>query len=88
MHATYLSSKQTTFSTYSVVKIWKYITYIQSSFNCIFSMPYVEAVVLESIRMFMGRAFGVPHRALKDTTLAGFFIPKVSVYYIIKLTVF
>ncbi|KAI7815647.1 cytochrome p450 [Rhyzopertha dominica] len=48
-------------------------------------MPYVEAVVLESLRMFMGRAFGVPHRALKDTTLAGYFIPKdttvVANYY-------
>lgn len=42
-----------------------------------FSMPYTEATVLESLRMFMGRAHGVPHRALKDTELCGYYIPKV-----------
>lgn len=41
------------------------------------SMPYVEATTLESLRMFMGRGFAVPHRAVKDTTLGGYFIPKV-----------
>ncbi|XP_022902146.1 probable cytochrome P450 303a1 [Onthophagus taurus] len=40
------------------------------------NMPYLEGVVLESIRMFMGRGFGVPHRALKDTYLQGYFVPK------------
>ncbi|KAG8336713.1 hypothetical protein J6590_039794 [Homalodisca vitripennis] len=40
------------------------------------NMPYNEAVVLESIRLFMGRCFGLPHRALKDTTLQGYNIPK------------
>lgn len=40
-------------------------------------MPYVEATTLESLRMFMGRGFAVPHRAVKDTTLGGYFIPKV-----------
>lgn len=40
-------------------------------------MPYIEAIVLESIRMFMGRAVAIPHRALKDTTLLGYNIPKV-----------
>lgn len=44
----------------------------------IFSMPYLEGVALESIRMFMGGCFGVPHRALRDTTLNGYFIPKVK----------
>ncbi|XP_045458371.1 probable cytochrome P450 303a1 [Melitaea cinxia] len=39
-------------------------------------MPYNEAVVHECIRHFMGRTFGVPHRALRDTTLAGYNIPK------------
>lgn len=42
-----------------------------------FRMPYMEALVLESVRMFMGRTFSIPHRALQDTTLQGYFIPKV-----------
>lgn len=40
-------------------------------------MPYMEAIVMEAVRMFMGRTFGVPHRALRDSTLQGYFIPKV-----------
>lgn len=40
------------------------------------NMPYIECIVLEGLRMFGGRAFTVPHRALKDTHLAGYFIPK------------
>lgn len=40
------------------------------------NMPYCEAVIHESVRHFMGRTFGVPHRALRDTTLAGYYIPK------------
>lgn len=39
-------------------------------------MPYTDALALESIRMFMGRTFGVPHRAVKDTHFMGHFIPK------------
>ncbi|KYQ56062.1 hypothetical protein ALC60_05045 [Trachymyrmex zeteki] len=39
-------------------------------------MPYVEAIVLESIRVFVGRTLGVPHRALKDTSIVGHKIPK------------
>lgn len=39
-------------------------------------MPYLEALTLESVRMFMGRTFSIPHRALKDTTLQGYKIPK------------
>lgn len=39
-------------------------------------MPYIEGLVLESVRMMMGRCFGIPHRALRDTTLAGYNIPK------------
>lgn len=42
-------------------------------------MPYIEAVALESLRMFIARAFGVPHRSIKDTTLGGYFIPKVII---------
>jgi cytochrome P450 len=41
-------------------------------------MPYMEAIVLESVRMFMGRTFSIPHRALKDTELQGYHIPKVG----------
>ncbi|XP_023940890.2 probable cytochrome P450 303a1 [Bicyclus anynana] len=40
------------------------------------NMPYIEAIVQESIRHFMGRTFGVPHRALRNTTLAGYNIPE------------
>lgn len=36
----------------------------------------MEAVTYESIRVFMGRTFGIPHRALRDTTLGGYKIPK------------
>lgn len=39
-------------------------------------MPYMEALTLESIRMFMGRTFSIPHRALRDTKLLGYEIPK------------
>ena len=39
-------------------------------------MPYLEAMSLESVRVFMGRTFGIPHRALRDTTLQGYKIPK------------
>ncbi|PSN35367.1 putative cytochrome P450 303a1 [Blattella germanica] len=42
----------------------------------LFLMPYVEAIMLESVRMFMGRTFSIPHRALKDTELQGYHIPK------------
>ncbi|XP_047115409.1 probable cytochrome P450 303a1 [Schistocerca piceifrons] len=40
------------------------------------NMPYMEACMLESVRMFMGRTFSIPHRALKDTELLGYSIPK------------
>ncbi|KAI5729980.1 hypothetical protein M8J76_008667 [Diaphorina citri] len=39
-------------------------------------MPYLEAITYESVRVFMGRTFSIPHRALRDTTLQGYFIPK------------
>lgn len=41
------------------------------------SMPYIEALVLESVRVFMGRTFSIPHRALRDCTVQGYYIPKV-----------
>lgn len=41
-------------------------------------MPYCEAAVLEAVRMFMGYTFGIPHRALRDTTFRGYNIPKVK----------
>uniref|UniRef100_A0A1B0FH35 Cytochrome P450 303a1 n=1 Tax=Glossina morsitans morsitans TaxID=37546 RepID=A0A1B0FH35_GLOMM len=39
-------------------------------------LPYCEAIVLEAVRMFMGNTFGIPHRALCDTRLSGYEIPK------------
>lgn len=42
-----------------------------------FRMPYNCAIVHECVRHFMGRTFGVPHRALRDTKLAGYRIPEV-----------
>lgn len=39
-------------------------------------MPYCEAIVYETIRMFMSYTFGIAHRALKDTKLNGYDIPK------------
>ncbi|XP_043248159.1 probable cytochrome P450 303a1 [Colletes gigas] len=39
-------------------------------------LTYMNAVVLESVRMFMGRTLNVPHRALKDTSILGHRIPK------------
>ncbi|XP_031827989.1 putative cytochrome P450 303a1 [Nomia melanderi] len=40
------------------------------------NMPYMTAIVLESLRLFMGRTLNVPHRALRDTTILGYKIPK------------
>ncbi|XP_055643130.1 probable cytochrome P450 303a1 [Toxorhynchites rutilus septentrionalis] len=40
------------------------------------SMPFTEAVVLEALRMFMSNTFGIPHRALRNTKLCGYDIPK------------
>ncbi|CAH0402111.1 unnamed protein product [Chilo suppressalis] len=39
-------------------------------------MPYNSAIVHECVRHFMGRTFGVPHRALRNTKLAGYNIPE------------
>ncbi|XP_011310802.1 probable cytochrome P450 303a1 [Fopius arisanus] len=39
-------------------------------------MTYVNAITLESIRMFMGRTMNIPHRTLKDTYIMGYRIPK------------
>ncbi|XP_073974032.1 probable cytochrome P450 303a1 [Rhodnius prolixus] len=40
------------------------------------NMPYIEGIVYESVRHFMGRTYSIPHRALKDTKLCGYDIPK------------
>ncbi|KAG4073807.1 hypothetical protein HA402_001031 [Bradysia odoriphaga] len=42
-------------------------------------MPYCEAVILEGLRIFLGNTFGLPHRALQDTVLCGYKIPKDSI---------
>ncbi|EFN75914.1 probable cytochrome P450 303a1 [Harpegnathos saltator] len=40
------------------------------------SMPYLQATVLESVRMFIGRCLNVPRRTLRDTFIKGYRIPK------------
>lgn len=40
----------------------------------------MESIVLESVRMFMGRTFSIPHRALRDATIQGYNVPKVSTF--------
>ncbi|KAB0792391.1 hypothetical protein PPYR_14350 [Photinus pyralis] len=44
-------------------------------------LPYVEALALESLRMFAGRSFIVPRRAMKDAMFGGYFIPKDTVLF-------
>ncbi|KAG8240025.1 hypothetical protein J437_LFUL016411 [Ladona fulva] len=39
-------------------------------------MPYTEAVILEGLRLFASKTFGLAHRALSDAWLQGHFIPK------------
>ncbi|KAK0166782.1 hypothetical protein PV327_004267 [Microctonus hyperodae] len=39
-------------------------------------MPYVNAISLESLRMFMGRTLNVPHRTMTDANIMGYRIPK------------
>ncbi|CAB3385769.1 Hypothetical predicted protein [Cloeon dipterum] len=43
------------------------------------NMPYTEAAVNESIRVFAAHAIAVPHRAMADSTLMGYFIPKDTI---------
>lgn len=49
-------------------------------------LPYTEAVVLEGLRIFLGNTFGLPHRALQDTVLCGYKVPKVFLFKLIYLT--
>lgn len=39
-------------------------------------MPYTEAIVQEGLRVFMSNTFGIPHRAVRDTSINGFSVPK------------
>ena len=41
------------------------------------SLPYTEAVLMEAQRLSSIAPFTVPHYALKDTFIQGYFIPKV-----------
>ena len=44
------------------------------------SLPYTEAVLLESMRIHTIAPFTVAHCALRDTQLQGYTIPKVTVH--------
>ncbi|CAH2007037.1 unnamed protein product [Acanthoscelides obtectus] len=39
-------------------------------------LPYIECIVWESMRMFVGRGFTLPHRAIRATKLCGYSLPK------------
>ncbi|KAK5640470.1 hypothetical protein RI129_011281 [Pyrocoelia pectoralis] len=42
-------------------------------------LPYVESIVLESIRLITSRSLALPRRAIRDSTLNGYFIPKDTI---------
>lgn len=42
------------------------------------SLTYTEAVLMEAQRLSNVAPLGVPHTAMKDTQLQGYFIPKVN----------
>ncbi|XP_061937436.1 methyl farnesoate epoxidase [Apis cerana] len=42
-------------------------------------MTYMNAIVLESLRMFVGRSLNLPHRVQKDTKISGYKIPKNTI---------
>ncbi|KAH9637223.1 hypothetical protein HF086_016245 [Spodoptera exigua] len=44
--------------------------------NCLYSMVYTEAVLLESLRISSVAAMGIPHMALDDARLGDYIIPK------------
>ncbi|KAK5650171.1 hypothetical protein RI129_001200 [Pyrocoelia pectoralis] len=39
-------------------------------------LQYVESIILESLRMYVGRRHAAPHKALKDSYFNGYLIPK------------
>lgn len=43
------------------------------------SLPYTDAVLMEAQRMTTIAPVTAPHRALKDTKLCGYSIPKVTI---------
>lgn len=43
------------------------------------SLPYVEAVMLESLRWHLVAPLGLPHAAQEDSEFRGYFIPKGSI---------
>ncbi|XP_015436194.1 PREDICTED: probable cytochrome P450 303a1 [Dufourea novaeangliae] len=42
-------------------------------------LTYINAIILESMRMFIGHTLNLPHRAVKDITILGHRIPKDTV---------
>lgn len=40
-------------------------------------MPYMQAIVLEALRVFAAHTLAIPHRSLRNTRVLGYEIPKV-----------
>lgn len=50
------------------------------------SLPYVRAIVLETLRWMPSFPIGVPHTALTDDVYEGFYIPKGTVVIAVSLS--
>lgn len=61
---------------YEISNLYKTNFQLLFNFLYFFSLPYCEAIVLESLRMFTMFALGIAHRCMKDTKLCGYDIPK------------
>ena len=51
------------------------------TFVCAFSLPYVEAAILEVMRLSSLAPFGVPHSPTEDVVFKGYNIPKNTIIF-------
>jgi hypothetical protein len=69
----------TLYATLTLQNLTKMVTLTATiSFHC--RLPYVEAVLSELFRVCSVAPVTPPHRVTKDTTLKGYFIPKVCIF--------